>query len=72
LERLEAGVLQLSDGTHLMLDETSMAQGELAEKGTCVCVSCVCVRSAWNAKLLAGVRNLLALQQVIQNQVRSA
>eukprot|EP00730_Choanoeca_flexa_P016992 TRINITY_DN8122_c0_g1_i1.p1 TRINITY_DN8122_c0_g1~~TRINITY_DN8122_c0_g1_i1.p1 ORF type:complete len:599 (+),score=130.05 TRINITY_DN8122_c0_g1_i1:49-1845(+) len=47
LERLEAGVLQLSDGTHLILDETSMTQGQLQEQG---------------------VKNLLALQQVVQNQ----
>ena len=32
--RLVSGILQLSDGTHLILDETAMQSGQLDANGT--------------------------------------
>jgi hypothetical protein len=31
--RLKSGILQLSDGTHLILDETAMLPGQLQDQG---------------------------------------
>lgn len=49
-DRIQAGALQLVAGTHLVLDETALEQGQLQDRG---------------------VKNVLALQDLIKKQVVS-
>lgn len=60
-DRVDAGLLQLAPGSHLILDETAMQPGRLQDQGL--------NPSAQPAEALSGVRNLMALQTLVRQQV---